>query len=181
MSKKWMIAGVFAAGLCMTMGASKAAAQGPAGVGATTAVEKSSDGGHSLNPIRWVKRDSKKPTESASAKAEQEQKLTAKLQSQGVLPEGDQVATTCATFKELGDCVAALHASKNLGLNFTCVKASVTGVLSNADLSGCKNALGDKAASLKNTIHEMKPDADAKAEAKNAEKQAAEDLKEAGA
>jgi hypothetical protein len=55
----------------------------------------------------------------------------------------------------------------------------MTAVHSSADISSCK-ATGDKAMSLSKAIHALKPDADAKGEAKNAEKQAHDDLKGAG-
>jgi hypothetical protein len=76
--------------------------------------------------------------------------------------------------------VASLHASKNLEIDFNCVRADVTGVFSNADLSGCKGPIGDKAQSLTKAIRLLKPDADAKSAAKEAEQQAKDDLKEAG-
>jgi len=56
----------------------------------------------------------------------------------------------------------------------------VTGVLTSADVSGCKSA-GDKAQSLHKAIHLLNPDADAKGATKNAEQQAKEDLKDLGA
>jgi hypothetical protein len=48
-------------------------------------------------------------------------------------------------------------------------------------MSGCKGTPGTKIMSLSSAIRAMKPEANAKAEEKNAEKQAREDLKEAGA
>jgi hypothetical protein len=48
-------------------------------------------------------------------------------------------------------------------------------------MSSCKGSAGDKAMSMTSAIKAMKPDADAKAEAKAAEKQAKDDLKAAGA
>jgi hypothetical protein len=44
-------------------------------------------------------------------------------------------------------------------------------------MSSCKGSAGDKSMTLSKAIHAMKPDADAKGEAKNAEKQAKDDLK----
>ena len=53
---------VLSVSLFSTVGAERAGAQGPAGAGASSAAQgssKSSDskGGHSLNPIKWVKKD----------------------------------------------------------------------------------------------------------------------------
>jgi len=166
--------------LSVTYGAGGAAAQGPAGAGASSAASGSSNagGGHSLNPIKWVKKD---PKPTSDAKTEQDQKLTANLQAQGVLSANIDAKAACDNFKALEECVATLHVSKNLGLDFNCLKSNVTGVQTSADMSSCKETGGDKAISLSKAIHLMKPDADAKGEAKNAEKQAKDDLKAAGA
>ncbi len=86
-----------------------------------------------------------------------------------------------APFTALNECLAALHASHNLGLEFNCLRANVTGVHTNADLSGCKGAIGDKAQSLHKAIHEQNPNADAKGATKSAEQQAKDDLKDLGA
>ncbi|HMD38418.1 MAG TPA: hypothetical protein VKH15_04005 [Candidatus Acidoferrum sp.] len=169
--------------LSVTFYAGRAAAQGPAGAGAGSAASGgsgSSGGGHSLNPIKWVKKDSKNASDELDAKAEQDKKLTANLQAQGVLPANTDVKTACETFNRLDDCVAALHVSKNLGVDFNCLKSNLTGVQTGADMSSCKGPAGDKAISLSKAIHAMKPDADSKNEAKNAEKQAKDDLKAAG-
>jgi hypothetical protein len=164
--------------LSFTAGAGRTAAQGPAGAGASAAAkDTSSHGGHSLNPIKWVKKDSKKSTDSRS---EIEKKLTPKFQAQGLLAANANVTDACALFTALDECVASLHASKNLGIDFNCVRADVTGVHTNVDLSGCKGPIGEKAQSLTKSIRLLKPDADAKGAAKDAERQAKDDLKEAG-
>jgi hypothetical protein len=71
--------------------------------------------------------------------------------------------------------------SKNLGLDWGCLKSNLTGVQTSADMSGCKGAAGTKAMSMHSAIKAMKPDADAKGAAKTAERQAKDDLKAAGA
>lgn len=169
--------------LSASYGAGVAAAQGPAGAGAAGAAASSSggSGGHSLNPIKWVKKDSKPAGDQLDAKAGQDKKLTANLQAQGVLAANIDAKVACDNFKALEDCVAALHASKNLGLDFNCLKSNMTAVLVSADMTSCKENGGDKGISLIKAIKVMKPDADAKGEAKNAEKQAKDDLKAAGA
>jgi hypothetical protein len=172
----------------MTVGATCAAAQGPAGAGASTAAQGSSNSSgskssHSLNPIKWVKRDkeSKNSPDSNGSRSDIEKKLTPKLQSQGLLPANSNATDACAPFTALNECLAALHASRNLGLEFNCLRANVTGVHTNANLSGCKGAIGDKAQSLHKAIHELNPNADAKGATKNAEQQAKDDLKNLGA
>lgn len=167
--------------MSVSFGAAKAAAQGPQGAGAGSASSSSSGSSHSLNPIKWVKKDPKPASDQLDAKADQDRKLTANLQAQGVLPANTDAKDACENFKALDECVAALHASKNLGVDFGCLKSNLTGVQTSADMSSCKGSAGDKAMSLSKAIHAMKPDADAKAASKTAEKQAKDDLKAAGA
>jgi hypothetical protein len=164
----------------ITVGAEHAAAQGPAGAGASAASQQSSHSSHSLNPIKWVKKDSKKSVDSNGSRSDVEKKLTPKLQAQGVLPGNSNATDACASFTALNECLAALHASHNLGLDFNCLSASVTGVHTTADMSGCKAADGEKALSLNKAIHVLSPSADAKGSTKTAEQQAKDDLKDLG-
>ena len=171
---------ILAAGSLFLSG--QVSAQGPAGVGATQAAASSSSGSgssHSLNPIKWIKKD--KSPKSTSGSDKTSMLLTERLHQNGVLTGGTDVSGACSTFKNLGDCVAALHASHNVGLDFNCIRADVTGVHTSADVSGCKGPVGDKAVSLQEALKRLKPEIDAKSEAKSAEKQAKEDLKEVGA
>ena len=165
--------------------AGRAAAQGPAGSGASTAAQgssSSSHSSHSLNPIKWVKKDkdSKNSPDSNGTRGDVEKKLTPKLQAQGVLPANSNATATCSSFTLLNDCLATLHASRNLALDFNCLRASVTGVHASADMSGCKVADGEKPQSLNKAIHLLNPGADAKGATKNAEQQAKDNLKDAG-
>src|SRR6266566_3031306 len=178
---------IFSVSLFLTVGAERAGAQGPAGAGASTAVKgssssSSSHSSHSLNPIKWVKKDkgSKNSPDSNGTRGDVEKKLTPKLQAQGVLPANSNATATCSSFTLLNDCLAALHASRNLALDFNCLRASVTGVHASADMSGCKVADGEKPQSLNKAIHLLNPGADAKGATKNAEQQAKDDLKDAG-
>jgi len=178
MKKPWMVVVIVA--VSVSAGAGRAAAQGPAGVGAAAAAESSSHAPHSYNPIKWVKKSPQTGSDWHDANSEANKKLTAKLQGAGVLAANTNIAEACNTFKVMSDCLAALHASHSLALDFNCVKSDMTGVQTGADMSACKEPKGDKGVSLSKTIQLLKPGADAKAEAKNAEKQANEDLKEAG-
>jgi hypothetical protein len=167
--------------LGMTFAAERAAAQGPAGAGASTATTQSSNSSHSshsLNPIKWVKKDkdSKNSPDSNGTRGDVEKKLTPKLQAQGLLPAGITATDACTPFTALNECLAALHASRNLGVDFNCLRAGVTGVHTSADLSGCKVADGEKALGLHKAIHQLKPDANAKQATKDAEQQAKDDL-----
>ncbi|HUC53984.1 MAG TPA: hypothetical protein VMR90_08045 [Candidatus Cybelea sp.] len=172
----------------LAVGAQRAGAQGPAGAGASTAAQGSSNSSgsqssHSLNPIKWVKRDkgSKDSANANASRSDIEKKLTPKLQAQGVLPVNANATDACAAFTALNECLATLHASHNLGMDFNCLRASVTGVHASGDMTGCKAVDGEKAQNLNKAIHMQNPDADAKGGAKNAEQQAKDDLKDLGA
>ena len=79
---------------------------------------------------------------------------------------GEDAATACNGFKNLGQCVAAAHVAKNLNLpgGFDALKAKVTGT---------------GAVSLGKAIGSLEPSAKAKTEVKEANKQASDDMKEA--
>ncbi len=78
---------------------------------------------------------------------------------------GQDAQTACSGFKNLGQCVAAAHVARNLDIpgGFDALKAKVTGT---------------GAVSLGKAIEGFAPNADAKAEAKKANKQASDDLKD---
>ncbi len=78
---------------------------------------------------------------------------------------GQDAATACAGFKNMGQCVAAAHVAKNLNIpgGFDALKAKMTGT---------------GAMSLGKAIESLAPSANAKAESKKANKQASDDLKE---
>jgi len=68
-------------------------------------------------------------------------------------------------FKNMGQFVAAVHVSNNLGIDFNTLKATMLGTKS-----------GTKPMSLGQAIKQLDPKADAKAEAKKATKQAHDDV-----
>ena len=164
-----------AVSISCTLGAKPAAAQGPAGSGASSA----QDGSHSLNPINWVKRDSH-VTDGPALRLDAETKLTPALHAQGTLAADATLTDACAPFLALDGCLAALHASHNLGLDFNCLRTGVTGVLTSAAVSACKVADAEKSQALDRAIHQLKPDANAKQATKVAEQQARDDLKTIG-
>lgn len=166
--------------ICLTVSAERAAAQGPAGAGASAAAQDSSHSSPSLNPIKWVRKDSKNSPDTSGNRSEIEKKLTPSLQTQGVLAANATATDACVLFTGLEGCLAALHASHNLGLDFNCLRAEVTGVHTSVDMSGCKVADGEKALGLNKAIHQLKPDVNAKQATKDAEQQAKEDLKGIG-
>jgi hypothetical protein len=87
-------------------------------------------------------------------------KLVAKLQK--LLPQQTTPERVCDGFKKLSDCVSAIHVAQNLSLPIFDLKNKV---------------IAEKGHdALEKAIHEMKPDADAKAERKKAQKQAERDM-----
>ena len=98
---------------------------------------------------------------SVSEKLSDNKKLAAKLQS--LLPKGTNLQTAASGFKNLGQFVAAVHVSNNLGIPFAQLKAKM---------------LGPPAESLGKAIQQLKPTAQAKTERKKAERQAKDDLEE---
>ena len=175
MRKQWMIFAV--AAVSFSFGTIQVRAQGPrgAGAGGTDAPKdpEAAHTGHSLNPVKWVKKDSKKTVD---ANSDRDKQLTSRLQARGLVPANADLADTCAGFKSMRDCLAAIHASHNAKVNFTCLKWDMTGVQPKADVSSCGTP-GSGGMSLREGIQLLNPDANAKAEAKVAEKQAHQDLK----
>ena len=78
---------------------------------------------------------------------------------------GQDAQTACKGFKNLGQCVAAAHVAKNLDIpgGFDALRAKL---------------IGPNGESLGKAIHDLKPDADAKAEVKKAEHEANQDIKD---
>jgi hypothetical protein len=89
----------------------------------------------------------------------QNTKLSSNLQK--LLPAGTTPQQACNGFKNLGQCVAAIHVAHNLGISFSDLRAKMTG----------SNHEG-----LGKAIHDLKPETNASAEKKRAEKQAKNDM-----
>lgn len=86
-------------------------------------------------------------------------KLSDKLQ--GLLPAGTNVQQAAQGFKNLGQFVAAVHVSHNLGIPFDQLKAKM---------------IGPPKESLGQAIHALKPAANASEESKKGEKEAKQDI-----
>lgn len=102
---------------------------------------------------------SKSGHNSVSQKLASNTQLAGKLQA--LLPPGTDLQAAAQGFKNLGQFVAAVHVSHNLGIPFDQLKAKMT---------------GPGAESLGKAIHDLKPTADAKTETKKAEHQAHDDM-----
>src|SRR6266436_8661654 len=157
MKNKWILVSVVGMGVFF----------GAAGAAAT-----------SYNPIKWIKKGpSPTANEQLAANKEQEKKLS--LQLQAALPPRTSLKDACAGFKTLNDCVAALHVSHNLSIKFNCLKWDVTGAKPAGDVKSCAAPSNDRTMDLSKAIRVLKPDANFRTEAKNAEKRAREDIKDA--
>jgi hypothetical protein len=100
-------------------------------------------------------------TRTANTELRINDKLTAKLKT--LLPEGADPHHLSKGFGDLKDFVTTVHASNNLKIPF----------------GELKHKMGDGSAKeLQKAIHELKPDADPKAEIKKAGEQAKQDIKE---
>ena len=90
-------------------------------------------------------------------------------------------ATACQGFKNLGQCVAAAHVSQNLGMKFDCLKLAMTGIKP-TDGTQCTmpatSTSGKTTMSLGKAIQTLDPSVNASAEAKKAQKQANQDMKD---
>ena len=104
--------------------------------------------------------------------------LTSQLQTKGLLPKGTDLKDACAGFKNLGQCVAAIHVSHNLNIPFACLSADMTGTAP-ASGSKCPTGTGTNKMSLGKSIQTLSPNSTAKTEEKTATKQANDDINEA--
>jgi len=93
---------------------------------------------------------------------ERNPKLASKLQ--GLLSAGTDLKLAASGFRNLGQFVAALHVSRNLGIPFDQLKSQMV----------------DSKLSLGQAIQKLKPTAKAQTEAKKGENQATQDLQAAG-
>ncbi|HEX9202187.1 MAG TPA: hypothetical protein VF865_21695 [Acidobacteriaceae bacterium] len=93
--------------------------------------------------------------------------LTNALSKSGISVPGGNLQSACSGFKNLGECVAAMHVAKNLDIpgGFDALKSKTTGA---------------NAVSLGDAIQTLSPNANAKAESKKAGKQANHDIGEVG-
>jgi len=121
---------------------------------------------------------SSSPTVLLTKNTKLDSNLTTKLQSKGLLPAGTDLKDACAGFKNLGQCVAALHVSHNLNVPFACMQADMTGAAPAAGAT-CPAGTGSSKLSLGKSIQALAPKADSKSASKTATTEADADIKEA--
>ncbi len=133
------------------------------GAGGSAMGGSSMGGSHGMSGSRDTMGSSNRPSDTGKQTPDailtRDSQLNSNLQK--LLPKGMTPQQACSGFKNLGQCVAAIHVSHNLGISFNDLKDKMTG--SNSERLG-------------KAIHELKPDVNAKAEAKKGEKQASQDL-----
>ena len=83
----------------------------------------------------------------------------------------------CQGFKNVGQCVAAAHVSKNLGIRFDCLRSDMTGTAPAAPTQ-CPAGTGSSKMSMGKAIQTLHPTANHNAEAKRGQKQADQDIKD---
>ena len=98
---------------------------------------------------------------------------------------GDQngAVDACTGFKNIGQCIAAAHVSKNMsGLNFYCMRLAMTGTqLPQGSTINCNLPTNFKTGvSLGKAIQTFDPQADTKTETKKATTETQQDLKASG-
>ncbi len=92
---------------------------------------------------------------------------------------GMPASQACTGFKNLGQCVAAAHVSKNLKITFDCLRSDMTGTAP-LSTSNCPAGTGAKSVSLGKSIQALDPNADSKSESKKGNTEAQQDLKNSG-
>jgi len=131
------------------------------------------------NPRKLIKHGSKSANDQLASNGDLEARLTHQLQVQGILPQDKNLQDLCSAFRELAECVASLRVSRTLQIDFSCLKWDVTAVKPKPVADSCAGPAGGKAMGLHRAVDLLKPDTDAKSEAKNALKRAREDIKDA--
>ncbi len=104
--------------------------------------------------------DPRTPYTDSSAAAQSSASASQSTRLAALVPSGMSEQEACTGFRNVQECAATLHASQNLGIPFADLKSRVTG--------------GTK---LGAAIHQLKPDANVKAEVRKAEEQARSDAR----
>jgi hypothetical protein len=126
-----------------------------------------------------AKTSASSPTTLLSRNTKLDTNLTTKLQSKGLLPAGTDLKDACGGFKNLGQCIAAIHVSHNLNIPFTSLKCDMTSVGPDGTAKSCPSGTSTSKLSLGKSIQALLPNADAKSESKTGQKQSDEDIKDA--
>ena len=131
------------------------------------------------NPLKLFKRGPQSANDQLASDGDMEVKLTHQLQVQGILPPDKILQDACSAYKYLDDCVASLRLSRTLKIDFSCLKWDVTGVKPKPVADSCAGPAGGKAMGLYRAIDLLKPDSNARTEAREALRKARQDIKDA--
>jgi hypothetical protein len=131
------------------------------GMGSARSSDSSDSSDSSHGNSADAKRGNNNSSSSISEKLSDNTKLADKLQ--GLLPSGTNLQTAAQGFKNLGQFVAAVHASHNLDIPFDQLKAKM---------------MGPPKESLGKAIDQLRPDANSKTETKKAHDQAKQDMQD---
>ncbi|HEX8924869.1 MAG TPA: hypothetical protein VF786_03705 [Terriglobales bacterium] len=169
--RMWGGVAILAVGLCTSVFAQHGHAGGAAGSmsGGSMSGGMGTGMGHESSMGSTASSDTRGMSHSSTASSMSQQspdtaltkspKLSSNLEK--LLPTGMTAQQACSGFKNLGQCVAAIHVSHNLNIPFADLKSKMTGTGSE---------------SLGKAIQALQPAANAKSEAKKANKQAQQDL-----
>jgi hypothetical protein len=97
--------------------------------------------------------------------------------------DSNGAADACQGFKNIGQCIAAAHVSKNIsGLNFYCMRLAMTGTAlpPNSNITCNLPSTFKPGVSLGKAIQIFDPQADTKTETKKATSETQQDLKASG-
>jgi hypothetical protein len=133
------------------------------------------------NPMKYIHLGPKSANEQLAADGHLEDKLTKQLRAQGLLPATTELQEFCGKFRDLATCVAAMHVSHTLKIDFQCLKWDVTGIKPKGVPDACAGPAGGKAMRFERAIDLLKPDSNAHAEANTAMHQANNDIRNANA
>ena len=130
-------------------------------------------------PSDASKNSGKSATDLLSKNTKLNDALTDALTRKGLMPAGyTSLADACSNFRNLGQCIAAIHVSHNRGISFNCLKWDMTNVKPTiGDTSTCTDP--KSAMSLGKAIQKLDPNANAKTEAKKANREADSEIKQA--
>lgn len=171
------------AALALCFAAAPAFAQHPHGGGPGDAggphgpaVEHGSDSGSTGGTAHA---SASSPTTLLDRNTKLDSNLTSKLQSKGFLPSGTDLKDACSGFKNLGQCIAAIHVSHNLKIPFANLKCDMTEVGPDGTAKSCPTGTSASKMSLGKSIQALLPSANSKTESKTAQKQSDADIKDA--
>jgi hypothetical protein len=146
-------------------------ASGGMGAGASNGNASSHSGSGNSGNAGNIEAGKKSPDQLLS----QNTKLSGNLGK--LLPNGVTPQQACDGFKNLGQCVAAIHVSHNLGLDFNALKCDMTGK-ADTPTATCPTTTSTKKLSLGQSITALDPNADSKTESQKAMNQANQDIKD---